>query len=162
MAYQTESERIVEKYGTTVYRLCYVRLAGFDRSSVDDAYQNVFLSYMEHPPNVMSDSEAEKAWFIRCAINKCTDVMRSAYRHPQTSLSELENIIYDDSGEPSKNIVLNAIMILPDKYRMPIYLHYVYGSTLSETARALKLNEAALRMRLTRGRRELAKILEEW
>jgi RNA polymerase sigma-70 factor (ECF subfamily) len=55
---------------------------------------------------------------------------------------------------------MEALLSLPEKYRMPLYLHGIWGFSIKETAAALGLTEAALRMRLTRARRALAEILE--
>ena len=50
---------IVELYGDMVYRICYVRLHGFCMTAVDDAFQEVFLRYMERAPRFQS-AEHEK------------------------------------------------------------------------------------------------------
>ncbi len=154
----TDHERVIETYGTAVYRVCFVRLAGIDPAAVEDAYQNVFLAYIEHPPTASPGSDAERAWFLRCAVNKCTDIIRSHTRHP---LDELTESIRDELPDgDSGGEVMEAILGLPDKYRMPVYLHYVCGYSTGECAAALGLRESAFRMRLTRARRELAKVLE--
>ena len=41
-----EAKRVLETYGTIVYRVCLVKLAGFDPTLADDAYQNTFLTWM--------------------------------------------------------------------------------------------------------------------
>ena len=154
-AYRSEAERVVAQYGTMVYRICYVRLAPVDPTLTDDAYQNVFLTWVEHPPEVQPGSEHEKAWFLRCAVHRCTDLYRARQRHPMEEVPETVPCPPEDTTE-----VMDALLSLPEKYRMPLYLHGVWGLTVKETAAALGLNEAALRMRLTRARRALAEILE--
>ena len=148
-----EAERVIEAYGTMVYRVCYMRLAPVDRFLVDDAYQNVFLTYMERPPKgIEAGSEHEKAWFLRCAIHRCTDLLRNrgkAEEIPDTAAA------YDD-GDTTE--VMEALFSLPDKYRTPLYLHCICGYSIVETARILDMSQPALRMRLTRARRAFAEI----
>lgn len=151
----TEAERVLAQYGTLVYRVCYVRLASVDPTLVDDAYQNVFLYWMEHPPKVEAESEHEKAWFLRCAIHRCTDLYRSRKRYPLEEIPETTPCPTDDTTE-----VMDALLSLPEKYRTPLYLHGVCGFSIRETARAMDMTEGALRMRLTRARRALAAALE--
>ncbi len=153
----TDHERVIETYGTTVYRVCFVRLRGIDPAAVEDAYQNVFLAYIEHPPAASPGSAAERAWFLRCAVNQCTDIIRTHTRHPS---DELTDAVREEIPDENTGGVMEAITGLPDKYRMPIYLHYVCGYSTAECAAALGLRESAFRMRLTRARRVLAKVLE--
>ncbi|MBQ8640659.1 MAG: RNA polymerase sigma factor [Clostridia bacterium] len=153
---QSEARRVIETYGTMVYRVCYVRLAPVDPTLTDDAYQNVFLTWVEKPPKVTPGSEHEKAWFLRCAVHRCADLIRSRQRHCFEELPESVPCPPEDTTE-----VMDALLSLPEKYRMPLYLHGVCGYTIEETAAALDLTPAALRMRLTRARRALAAILEQ-
>ena len=148
-----EAKRVLEAYGTVVYRVCLVKLAGFDPTLADDAYQNTFLRWMEHPPKLEPGSEHERAWFIRCAVHRCTDLIRRnkpCEEIPET-LAERE--------ESGTDEVMAALLSLPENYRMPLYLCAVCGYSTEEAAKILGLTPANLRMRLTRARRTLAKKL---
>ena len=68
-------EIIIEKYADLVYKICMAKLYNFDRPSVADACQNVFLNYLKDKRE-FKDETHEKAWFIRTAINCCTDIYR--------------------------------------------------------------------------------------
>lgn len=147
-----EAERVLTAYGTIVYRVCLVKLAGFDPTLADDAYQNTFLHWMEHPPALESGSEHERAWFIRCAIHRCTDLIRR--NRPCGEIPE--TLAAYESGTTE---VMDALLSLPENYRMPLYLCAVCGYSTDEAARMLDLTPANLRIRLTRARRALAKSL---
>lgn len=147
-----EAKRVLETYGTVVYRVCLVKLAGFDPTLADDAYQNTFLAWMEHPPDLEPGSEHERAWFIRCAVHRCTDLIRR--NRPSAEIPEsLSAPASDDGG------VMDALLALPENYRMPLYLCAVCGYSTDEAAKILGITPANLRIRLTRARRTLAKNL---
>lgn len=147
-----EAERVLEAYGTIVYRVCLVKLAGFDPTLADDAYQNTFLCWMEHTPELTPGSEHERAWFIHCAIHRCTDLIRKNKRW-----DELPPTV--STYESGTTEVMDALLALPENYRMPLYLCGICGYSANEAARMLDLNPPALRVRLTRARRALAKSL---
>lgn len=153
---QKEAERVVMTYGTMVYRVCCMRLGTVDPTLADDAYQNVFLTWVEKPPKAEPGSEHEKAWFLRCAIHRCTDLLRARARQHCETLTETVPAVPEDTTE-----IMDILFSLPEKYRMPLYLHGVCGCTIEETAAALDLTPAALRMRLTRARRAFAALLEQ-
>ncbi len=147
-----EAKRVLEAYGTIVYRVCLVKLAGFDPTLADDAYQNTFLCWMEHPPKLEPGSEHERAWFIRCAVHRCTDLIRR--NKPCEEIPETLS-----APETVDNEVMEALLSLPENYRMPLYLCAVCGYSTDEAAKILGLTSANLRIRLTRARRTLAKKL---
>ena len=147
-----EAKRVLETYGTVVYRVCLVKLAGFDPTLADDAYQNTFLTWMEHPPDVEPGSEHERAWFLRCAVHRCTDLIRR--NRPSAEIPE--SLSVSDSADTE---IMDALLALPENYRMPLYLCAVCGYSTEEAAKILGITSANLRIRLTRARRALAKNL---
>ena len=48
--------------------------------------------------------------------------------------------------------LLVRVMKLPEKYRVPMVLHYYIGLSTDEVARAIKVPAATVRTRLARGR----------
>lgn len=149
-----EAKRVLEAYGTVVYRVCLVKLAGFDPTLADDAYQNTFLCWMERPPKLEPGSEHERAWFIRCAVHRCTDLIRK-----HKPCEEIPPTLPAKEQESGTAEVMDALLALPENYRMPLYLCAVCGYSAEEAARMLDLTPANLRVRLTRARRALAKSL---
>jgi RNA polymerase sigma-70 factor (ECF subfamily) len=53
------------------------------------------------------------------------------------------------------------VRALPGKYRLPLYLYYYEGYSVTETAELLGLNPSTVQTRLARGRAKLKTILEE-
>ena len=87
------------------------------------------------------------------AANKCRDALRFRQRHPQVALDQ----VAEQGREPEDNVVLDALMALPEKYREVLVLHYVEGYQTKEIADIIGKTPSAVKMRLSRGR----KLLEE-
>ena len=51
-------------------------------------------------------------------------------------------------------------MALPERYKLPIHLHYYEGYSVAEVGEILKLGQSAVKMRLKRGREMLKLELE--
>jgi len=56
--------------------------------------------------------------------------------------------------------VLEAVLSLPEKYRIPIYLHYYEGYTAPEIGKLLKKNVNTVYSLLNRGKTMLKEALE--
>ena len=63
--------------------------------------------------------------------------------------------------EPEHREMLKAVMALPTKYRMILYLYYYEGYATAEIAEFLQVPNGTVRTRLARGREQLKKILKE-
>jgi RNA polymerase sigma-70 factor (ECF subfamily) len=142
------------------------KLYSFDPSSVSDACQDVFLKYLKHVNDKrgFKDEEHEKAWFIRTAINCCTDIYRKNKRRQSNEetadISEFD-IAANENFEDFKDGSLYEILaLLPEKIRDAVYLFYIEEYSTEEIAKILKTSGASIRMRLKRGRDILREKLE--
>ena len=115
-----EPERVVKQYGDMLYRLCLVALGS--RADAEDAVQDTLLRYLQKAP-AFASREHEKAWLLRVAANRCRDLRRFRLRHPHTGLEEVAG----RCAEPGDRTVLEALMSLPEKFRVVLLLHYVEG-----------------------------------
>lgn len=140
----------VHKYGDMLYRLCFVMLR--NTADAEDAVQETFIAYTTKSP-VFSDKEHEKAWLLKVASNKCRDILRFRKRHQLTELSELEAVVQDDESSH----ILEALMELPEKFRLVLTLYYIDEYKVKEIAEIIKKTPSAVKMRLQKGR----KLLEE-
>ena len=61
--------------------------------------------------------------------------------------------------ERGDSAVLDAVMVLPQKYREAVYLHYYEGYAIREIADMLGRSEAAVTTHLARGRDKLRNAL---
>ena len=143
-------ETVVYTYGNILYRLCLVMLG--DESDAEDAVQETLIKYLQKAPS-FEDAEHEKAWLITVATNKCRDMLRFRKRHPQID-SEL---FQEMSVNPSDSGILEALMTLPEKFRLVLLLYYVEEYPIADIAKTIGKTPSAVKMRLQKGR----KLLEE-
>ena len=133
-----------------VQRVCFYHLK--NRTDTEDVFQNVFLKYMLSE-ETFGDSEHEKAWLLRVAINACKDYLKSFFRKNIVSLEALNEM--EAEGEEDYREVLEAVLSLPGKYKDVIYLHYYVGYTEAEIGKILGKKENTVYSLLSRGRRIL-------
>lgn len=125
-----------------------------NEQDAEDAIQNTFYKYINKSPK-FKDSEHEKAWLIRVATNCCKDILRFTFKHRHLNLDEIADSHTNSNIESIK--ILEMVMNLPTKYKMPIYLYYFENYKTGEIAEILSISPSATRKRLQYGR-EILKI----
>ncbi len=131
-------------------------------ATADDAVQQALIRahrYLRGTTQI--DNVA--AWLRRVVHNCATDLLNSERRQrvgyelsidlPAPADSPLER-------QELKAIVAEAIGQLPDVYRRPLTMRYLYGIEAREIAARLNENIHSVKSRLARGRRELRRRLE--
>ncbi len=147
-------EAMIQKYGDMLFRTCLVMLQ--NQPDAEDAVQETVLKYMLKAP-VFDSSEHEKAWLLKVAANHCRDMLRFRSRHPQVTLEQLTEYLTD----PENSGILDALMTVPEKYRIVMLLHYVEGYPTDEIAQMIGKTPSAVKMRLQKGRKLLKKAYRE-
>ncbi len=138
-------EKAVHAYGNSLYRLCYVMLN--NEKDAEDAVQDTFMKYIEKSP-AFADSEHEKAWLITVAQNRCRDILRQRKRYLQTDVEVVQEYI-----APTENSgILDALMTLPEKFRLVLTLYYIEGYRVEDIAKIIGKTPSAVKMRLQKGR----------
>lgn len=126
----------------------------------EDVVQDTFIQY--YISNKEFDNEQHiRAWLIRVAINMAKNVNRTFWRQNKLSLEDyMESLTFET---PEDEHLFETVMSLPEKYRIVIHLFYYEDYAVSEIADILKLSQSNVKVRLSRGREMLRKILkEEW
>lgn len=143
-------ERAMERHGDAVMRLCYVYMK--QKADAEDIFQTVFCRYLT-TDTVFASEEHERAWLLRVTANLCKDTLGSYFRRNTVSLDVLEEdyALEDERGRE----VRSAVLQLPEKYRVPVYLHYFEGYTAAEIGQMLGRAENTIYTWLARGRKQL-------
>ena len=149
--------KVVEKmdlYGNTIFRVAFTYMKNMQ--DAEDILQDVLLTYMTSNPTFLS-VEHEKAWFLRVAINKAKNKCHSAAFRLRGDWKESDS--YSDAYQC--NDVLEAVYLLPTKYKEIIYLYYYEEYSVKEIAELLHKKEATVKSLLRRGREKLGRALKE-
>jgi len=137
-----------------VYRICYSYLK--NPSEAEDASQDTFMRLIDYSP-VFSDSEHEKAWLIRVAINICKNILK----HPSRSKDSIDDHLELRSHDMEPDDTLAHVLNLPEKLKIPVYMHYYEGYTSVEIAKILGKPESTIRNLLSDARKALKIQLEQ-
>lgn len=151
-----EVAQAIERYADTVQRLCMVYLKN-DADS-EDIFQNVFLKYALHSA-AFESQEHEAAWILRVTINACKDMLRNVFRRRTVSLDQVAGL--PEITDPVHREVLEAVLSLPEKYRVAIYLHYYEGYTAPEIGKLTGRNVNSVYTLLNRGKMMLKEVLAD-
>ena len=143
--------RIYTRHAPTVFRVCYMFMK--NKHDAEDMTQSVFVKLMNCNPQKSFDShEHEKAWLIRTATNLCKDFFKSSW----TKRVEIpEDLAYHDNRESENSDILEKVLALPDRFKIPIYLFYYEGYSTAEIAETMGKHESTVRGYLHRGRKIL-------
>ena len=148
--YSTEefSEKY-DEYAPMVYRICALRLG--NRLDAEDAMQNTFIKFFYKAPE-FPDTESEKAWLIRVAINVCKDFQKSFWQKKTEGL--------DETAELTVGVIEDAVRLidvfdLSPKNRTVLQLYYYEGYSVTEISKILKISVNGVTSRLSRARSKL-------
>ncbi len=134
----------VAAYSQSLFKVAFTYMK--NTADAEDAVQEVFLAYLRRAP-LFHDAAHEKAWLIRATINRCKDQLKSRWFSDTVPLTE------DLAGMPQQDFtLLNAVLQLDRKYRLPVHLHYYEGYSISEIAQILHANPSTVGSWLARGR----------
>ena len=147
-------EIIIRKYGDMLYRLSLIMLK--NESDAEDVVQETIIKYYQKAP-AFTDSEHEKAWLIKVATNKCRDMLRFRGRYIQIEENFLEKI----ADETTDCGIIEALTVLPEKYRLVLTLYYIEGYRIDDIAKIISRTSSAVKMRLQKGRKLLKEIYEK-
>lgn len=145
-----ELERVMQTYGNMLFRIALITLG--NASDAEDAVQDTLIKYMQKAPK-FREREHEKAWLIKVVSNTCKDALRFRSRHQTEDIEEIQEF----SKEASDTGILEALMNLPEKFRVVLTLYYVEEYSIETIAKVIGRTTSAVKMRLQKGR----KLLEE-
>lgn len=131
-----------------------------NRADADDAAQDTFVKYYSLGKDFESE-EHIRAWLIRAAVNRAKDIAGSFWRRNKVAWEDqMEELPFE---APEDKELFEAVMRLPEKYRVVIHLFYYEEYAVREIAEILRLREGTVKSQLSRGRMLLKDMLkEEW
>ena len=151
---------LFEAHHQRLYRLAR-RLA----PNADDALdlvQETFLKAARSPASVPAGGTGEEAWLVRVLVNIRRDQWRKAAvreRHDRdmTRSSVVENT--QEAALMARTTVWRALNALPPRRRAVIVMHELEELAIPAIATLLGISAVTVRWHLSRGRRDLARVL---
>ena len=151
---KTETSVVMEKYKDSLFSAAFNVCA--NAADAEDVVQDTFLRY--HTTDTQfADEQHIRAWLLRVAINKAKNVTMSFWRRRGVPLEDYVETLAFPSPEAGE--LFEQVMKLPEKYR--IVIHLFYYDSVREIAGILRITEANVKVRLSRGRRLLKEALQE-
>ena len=148
---------ICTKYGDRLYAAAFNITR--QRQDAEDAVQEALLRLFRSDKEFESE-EHIKAWLIRVTINIAKSTCTSFWHRNRVPYEDyMDEIPFED--ESDRNL-MEAVLSLPDKYRIIVHLHYYEGYKTREIADTLKLSENTVKTRLLQSRKLLKAKLEGW
>ena len=156
MQSEQEFNLAVEQYLNMVYRIALNWFGSVH--DAEDAAQEVMLRLWKNTSGFEGDAHL-RHWLVRGTINVCKDLSRAPWRLHSVPLAQAPPQPCAD--EPEAQAVVEEILRLPKKYRVPLYLYHYEGYSVREISALLRANPSTIRTRLSRARELLKHQLEE-
>lgn len=148
-------EEVMERYSDLIYRVAYANVK--IKADADDVFQEVWCRYYQKN-KVFESEEHRRNWLINVTL-KCCKKIYSSVRYKRTVLTDDVSLL--ESKLPKKDFeIYYAVINLPQKYRIPIYLYYYEGFSVNEISHMTNTNASTVRSQMKRGREKLKEILE--
>lgn len=175
-------EELIKRYEDKIYSLAYRILN--DKEEAYDVLQETAISAFKNIKKFKGKSSFS-TWIYKIALNfalmkkrKQKSLLKKAQilhsedddKLPQfAEISEQTNItdwsdnpILNLENEELKNLLLNSVNKLPEKYRNVLILKELEGRPVEEVAKILGISTSATKTRLHRGRLYLREILDKY
>ena len=145
-----------------LYRLA--RRLTDSRDEAEDLVQETFLRVVRSPNAVPVGPVSEEAWLVRVLINICRDQWRRKSTRQRLDETYRSGWGHERTGHPeialvAQSTVWRALQDLAPRRRMTVILYELEGVGISDIARLLGVSAITVRWHLSRGRKELARII---
>ena len=162
---RAEFARLVDAYSAPIYRLG-LRMLGNEQDA-EDVLQNTFLSALTHLPTFEGRSSV-LTWLYRIAVNEALMILRRG--RPEVNIDDTDSSDENENIHPTqfvdwgalpedellsaegKQALDHAIQNLPESLQTVFLLRDIQDLSIKDTADALNLTEANVKVRLLRAR----------
>ena len=148
----------IQLYGDTIFRTALHCLRHVP--DAEDVTQNVLLKlYRNRAP--FASPEHERRWVLKVTVNECRKLRSSAWFRHTVSMEEYQ--LEHPFQEPGQSELFLAVMDLPARYRIVVYLYYYEDYSVKEISEMLRRKESTVQTHLMRARKLLkTKLQEDW
>lgn len=155
-------DRLLTAHQERVFAVC-LRILG-DREKALDAAQETFITVLRKVDTFQGRS-AFTTWLYRIAVNACYDLLRKEGRRPTAPLPETLQpadpaALRELEAAEVRPTIQRALAELPAEHAAVVTLSDLQDLPLHEVAETLQLPLGTVKSRLFRGRKRLAKNLQ--
>lgn len=162
----SEFKMRVMPYSDRIYRMAY-RLMG-NREEAEDVVQEVYLKLWSMRKE-LDKYDSIEALSIRITRNLCLDILRRRKTRQNAMDSEKKKWegVHSETPEDSlenkeeNEIVLSLIEALPEPQRSLVHLRHIEGKEYDEIASMVNMNVNAIRVSISRARKQMREILDK-
>jgi RNA polymerase sigma factor (sigma-70 family) len=153
-------ERLTPQMYELTHRIC--RTARLDVGTVEDIASRVAarcwamaqmpddpIAYVTRSVRNHVTDHYRSAWVMRQVPEECLHTVDAGVAHPLDAMITEQTVQWLHA----------ALEELPDDQRRPLVLHHVQGRTVAEVATLLGVNGDVVKMRMSRGRQRLRRML---
>lgn len=139
-----------------IYRVARSILSN-EHDCADAVQEAVFQGWIKR--SQLRDPSSFKTWISRITVNECRNLQRRAMKQKwavEASIEEMQR----PSNSAQKTDLEAALSQLPEKYRLPIVLHYMEDYPTKTIAGLMDIPEGRLRERMRTARKLLGRMLK--
>lgn len=157
-------EETVHTYAPVIYKIAYNYFG--NKEDAEDIMQEVIIKILTCKREFDSE-EHIKNWVVRCSVNECHSLFRTPFRRKRAAFDDNNKENEDDDvyigweEDDDAQLVREALIKLPAKYRIVIYLYYYEEYKAKEIAQLLGRRESTVQTWLARGRKQMEAVLRE-
>lgn len=158
---KTKVEQLYLNYRQTMYHVAYQILK--DSFEAEDAVHGAFLRVIKNLDKIdETNSHRTRAFLVVITEHIAIDIYRKRKRETTVSYDELSMYIASQENleEYSSKDLLATMNRLPVHYAAVLLLKYSQGYDDVEIATLLNITEENVRQRLSRGRKQLRKLMD--
>jgi RNA polymerase sigma-70 factor, ECF subfamily len=132
-----------------------------------DLVQDTFVRVAGNPVSVPVNCDSEEAWLVRVLVNVCRDRWRKQAWRRRLEAKHLNetrpvSVASPESAVIAEALVWQALQELSPRPRAAVILYELDGLTMTDVARQLGVAQMTARWYVSRGRKELGRIIAAW
>ncbi len=146
-------------YSKAMHNIC-LRMVR-DELDAEDLLQNSFVDVFTKL-NTFRYQSSVGAWIKRIVVNNCINFLKKRRLYFEELNDKFHSVETDDTEEPMRlnvEAVNNAVMKLPDGYRVVFSLYMMEGYDHKEIAAILNISEATSKSQYSRAKKKLRELL---
>jgi RNA polymerase sigma-70 factor (ECF subfamily) len=129
-----------------------------------DLVQDTFVRIAQSRTTVPAGAACEEAWLVRVLVNLCRDRWRTRARRARIDgqrAGAVASSAHPETAIVAHDTIWRALEALPPRRRASLVLHELEGMDIADVARLLGISAVTVRWHLSRGRRDLARIIQK-